>query len=100
MEVRHAFGGGVYAKATSFEAGEILVQHKHKFDHLSILAVGNVWFFVEGEENRVVKAPAELLIKAGKHHSIQAMTDGLWYCIHQTDCTDADAIDHTLIEGA
>ena len=42
-EVRHHFGGGVYAKETFIPADKWLVQHTHKFDHLSVLAQGSTW---------------------------------------------------------
>jgi quercetin dioxygenase-like cupin family protein len=96
MQVRHAFGGKVYAKVATFEAGEILVQHKHNFDHLSILAAGTVELLVDGVRS-VLTGPVELTIEAGKHHGVKALTAGLWYCLHSTDCTDPDDIDHEVI---
>jgi quercetin dioxygenase-like cupin family protein len=92
----HHFGGGVYAKGVAFSAGDILVQHKHNFDHLSILAHGQVELMVDGQKS-VVTGPACLEIKAGKHHGVKALTAGAWYCIHATDCADPDEIDHTLV---
>jgi len=41
-EIRHHFGGSVYAKETFIPADKWLVQHTHKFDHLSILAQGQL----------------------------------------------------------
>ena len=41
-EIQHHFGGGVYAKETFIPAGKWLVQHIHKFDHLSVLAQGSI----------------------------------------------------------
>lgn len=95
-EILHHFGGGVYAKETIVPAGMALVQHKHAFDHLSILAGGTVEVVVDGERKEVT-GPACLMIQAGKYHCIRALTDAVWYCIHATDCTDADHIDDVVI---
>jgi quercetin dioxygenase-like cupin family protein len=96
MQVTHVFGGKVYLKRADFDAGAILVQHKHNFDHLSILAAGTVELMVDGVRS-VLTGPTELTIAAGKHHGVKALTTGVWYCAHSTDCTDPDEIDHTLI---
>ena len=95
-EIRHHFGGGVYAKETIIPAGKWLVQHAHKFDHLSVLAQGSIELIVDGAVT-VVNAPACLTIKAGKHHGVKSLTDVIWYCIHATECTDEDEIDDVLI---
>ena len=94
--IHHHFGAGVYAKETRIPAGQVLVQHKHKFDHLSILASGSIELMVDGERS-VVHAPACLTISAGKHHGVKSLTDVVWYCIHATECTDEDEIDEVLI---
>jgi quercetin dioxygenase-like cupin family protein len=72
------------------------VQHKHKFDHLSILASGSIELMVDGER-KIVHAPACLTIEANKHHGVKSITDVVWYCIHATECTDTDEIDEVLI---
>jgi quercetin dioxygenase-like cupin family protein len=86
----------MYAKETRIPAGHILVQHKHKFSHLSILASGSVELVVNGER-KVIHAPACLTIEADKHHGVKSLTDVVWYCIHATECTDAEEIDEVLI---
>lgn len=93
----HHFGGGVYAKETHIPANFILTQHKHKFDHLSVLASGSVLVKVDGVSQRV-DAPACLTIAAGKEHSVSALTPVVWYCIHATEETDPERVDHVLIE--
>ena len=95
-EIRHHFGGGVYAKETIIPANKWLVQHAHKFDHLSVLAQGSVELIVDGTVT-VVNAPACLTIKAGKHHGVKSLTDVIWYCIHATECTDEDEVDEVII---
>ena len=94
--IEHFFSSGVYAKETRIPAGHILVQHKHKFDHLSILASGSVELIVDGVKS-VVHAPACLTIEANRHHGVKSLTDVVWYCVHATECTDIDSIDEVLI---
>lgn len=96
MEISHHFGGGVYAKETKVPAGWILVQHKHEHDHLSVLASGTVEILIDGQRSELT-GPACLMIKAGKHHGVKALTDVAWYCIHATDCTDETEVDEVLI---
>ena len=97
--IAHHFGGGVYAKETRIPAGYLAVQHKHKFDHLSVLASGSVELSVDGEVS-VVHAPKCLVIEANKEHQVRAITDAVWFCVHATDCTDADKVDEVLIQEA
>jgi len=94
--IKHHFSAGVYAKEAFIPAGQILVQHKHKFDHLSILASGSVEIIVDDVKS-IVHAPACLTIEANKHHGVKSLTDVVWYCIHATECTDSDEIDDVLI---
>jgi mannose-6-phosphate isomerase-like protein (cupin superfamily) len=95
-EMRHHFGGGVYAKETFIPAGKWLVQHTHKFDHLSVLAQGSIELIVDGTVS-VVHAPTCLTIQANKHHGVRSLTDVVWYCIHATNCADEDEIDNVII---
>jgi quercetin dioxygenase-like cupin family protein len=94
----HHFGGGVYAKQIHIPAGSFIVQHKHAFDHLSVLASGKVYVGV-GDEVVEYTAPACVLIKAGANHVIEATADAVWFCIHATECVDAESADKQLIEG-
>lgn len=96
MNIAHHFGGGVYAKETIVKAGQILVQHKHEFDHLSVLASGVVELMVDGVRSELT-GPACVTIAANKHHGVKALTDVVWYCIHATDCTDEHEVDEVLI---
>ena len=95
-EIRHHFAGGLYAKETIIPANKCLVQHTHKFDHLSILAKGSVELIVDGKKS-IVHAPTCLTIEAGKHHGVRSLTDVVWYCIHSTDCADEKDVDAVII---
>lgn len=94
--VHHFAGAKLYAKEMHVNAGLVIAQHKHKFDHLSLLVAGDVEIEVDGVRSRH-SAPACITITAGKHHGVKALTDVIWYCIHSTDCVDAAEIDEALI---
>lgn len=92
----HHFSDGLYAKETIINAGEHLLQHKHTFSHLSVLAKGKVVVTTE-EGSTIVEAPACLEIKANTHHGVKALTDCVWYCIHATDEKDPSKVDEVII---
>lgn len=99
IDVSHHFGAGVYAKEAVIPAGLILSQHKHSFDHLSILASGTAKVTCEKEE-RTYTGPCCLTIPANMHHKVESVTDVVWFCIHATDYTDPQKIDHELVNDA
>jgi quercetin dioxygenase-like cupin family protein len=90
--ITHHFGGGVYAKETSIPAGVELTQHRHQFDHLSVLAAGEVDLAVEGEVRRLA-GPVCVLVKAGQVHKVTAITPAVWYCVHASDSEDGQRPD-------
>ena len=95
------FGGDVYAKETHIPAGAELMQHKHKFEHLSILASGRVIVECDGYRSEI-SGPSCITIKAHAHHKVIALTDAVWFCVHSihaVDQTDIDHVDGDLIEG-
>ena len=95
----HHFSDGLYAKETHIPEGMMVVQHKHTFSHLSVLAKGKVIVVVDGKEPQIIEAPACLEIKAGIHHGVKALTDTVWYCIHSTDEKDVTKVDEVIIKG-
>jgi quercetin dioxygenase-like cupin family protein len=97
--ITHYFADGLYSKETRVPSGHVLVQHKHKFSHLSILASGSVELMADGE-SQTINAPACLDIKAGVHHGIRALTDVVWYCIHSVTDEKLEDIDELLIVPA
>ena len=96
--MKHHFSHGLYAKESVIPAGQMLMQHKHNYSHLSILAMGKVIVCVD-EETSIVEGPACIEIAAGKHHAVKALTDCVWFCIHATDETDPSKVDEVLIQG-
>lgn len=96
LEIKHHFAGGVYAKQTTIAAGLVLTQHKHNYDHLSILASGVVMLSVDDVNTRIV-APACITIPANTNHCVSTLEDSVWFCIHATEVTDIESVDKTLI---
>lgn len=96
LGLSHHLAGGVYAKMARFRAGDILVQHKHTYDHLSVLCGGRVELLVDGVRSELdaTREPVVLTIAAGKHHGVKALTAGHWLCIHASDVADDDALIH------
>ena len=101
MEQMHHFSEGLYAKQMELKEGSFAVQHKHKYDHLSILAKGKVRVLFEGELSKEYTAPACINIVKDVNHAVYALEDSVWFCIHATSETDVDKVDKVLIkEGA
>ena len=96
QEVAHYFSDGVYCKMMFLLKDHSAPTHVHKYDHLSILAYGRVVIAVNGNQ-LIYTAPACIEIKAGQEHSILAVEDSIFYCIHATNEKDINKIDETLI---
>ncbi len=97
VQIAHHFVGGLYAKETHIPAGVVLEQHAHIYDHLSALMLGSVIVEVDGVKAKW-SAPALLTIRAGLVHSVTALTDVVWACLHATSETDPKKVDAGLIE--
>ena len=80
LDIEHYTGGGMYAKLTHMRAGVVLAQHRHKHDHMSLLASGSVVLEIDGVQ-RVLRAPACVIVEAHKHHLVRALTDSVWFCL-------------------
>ena len=97
LGIQHHFSSGVYAKQMHLPTGNTALSHKHAFDHMSILAMGIAVVVVDGKET-VYTAPTCVEIKAGLEHSITALSDVVWFCIHATDEQDISKIDEIVIQ--
>jgi quercetin dioxygenase-like cupin family protein len=77
--------------------GSSALTHKHKYDHLSILAQGAV-VLVTPEGRQLYRAPAVVNVRAGVAHGVIALEDSVWFCIHATDETDPAKVDEVVIQ--
>jgi quercetin dioxygenase-like cupin family protein len=93
----HHFSSGIYAKQMYLPKGFIALSHSHIFDHLSILAKGSVIVKTD-TTTQEYKAPSCITIEKNTNHSIYAVEDVVWFCIHATDETDLSKIDKVLIQ--
>jgi len=98
LQTQHHFSDGLYAKQMVLPKDHFAITHAHKYDHLSILASGKVVVDVNGLRTEYV-APACINILADQNHSIIALEDSVWFCVHATDETDADSVDEVLIRS-
>jgi quercetin dioxygenase-like cupin family protein len=98
IDTLHHFSDGLYAKQMSIPKGSIACQHKHEYDHLSVLAQGKVRVLFDEDKFEVYEAPACINIRKGINHTIMAIEDSTWFCIHHTFETDMNKIDSVLIE--
>ena len=98
MNQLHHFSEGLYAKEMELKEGSFAVQHKHKYDHLSILAKGRVRVLFDGELSKEYVAPACITIIKNINHAVYALEDSVWFCIHATSETDVETIDKVLIK--
>jgi len=96
LGTEHHFSDGLYAKRMCIPAGFVAGTHVHNYSHLSILAKGRV--IVRTDDGaKEYTAPACLEIKSGILHTIEALENCEWFCIHATKETDATKIDEVLI---
>jgi quercetin dioxygenase-like cupin family protein len=98
FQVEHFFSDGVYSRKMTIPKGVTVPTHKHKFNHMSIVASGKVQVTVDGETKKYI-GPAQIEIKKDQVHTVYALEETVWFCIHATDVVDVDEIDHELISG-
>lgn len=76
------FGKILATKFDLFEKGMEINQHKHEYDHISILVSGEVSVSVDNGPQNIYKAPSVICIKKGSaHHIISQKDNTVWYCI-------------------
>lgn len=97
--IAHHFSDGCYIREQTLKANHVVDTHKHNFNHFGLLGSGSAIVEVDGH-GMTYTGPCVVEIKAGKVHKITALTDITWFCIHATDVTDPEAIDHALIKEA
>lgn len=86
---------GIFIKEMDIaEAGTIIPQHSHAYEHVSYVAQGAVLF-----DGREYVAPCAIRVPAHKKHTFQALQDDtLVLCIHAGTPIVVD--EHQLVGGA
>jgi quercetin dioxygenase-like cupin family protein len=77
-------GAGVSVKVTPLKAGQEVIQHKHKYPHLSVLMSGVVLLRTDSTEKMIsaTKEPQSIIIEADTYHAVYAVTNAVWLCVH------------------
>lgn len=89
----------VYMKRTVIPKGAHLQQHRHTYDHASVVVEGEAMVGADGIW-QIVRAGAVLVLKAGTAHEVRALERTVWYCIHPTNENDPERVDEVLIAPA
>lgn len=78
---------GIFTKLMPFaKAGDFTEQHRHEYDHLTIVAWGAVVVWQDNEFKGWYRAPTGIPVPAGVDHKFMSlMDDTLLLCIHRTD---------------
>lgn len=94
----HLYGGVYVKEMLTPDAGTVIPQHSHHYDHLSYLAAGEVGVWRDGEYVGVFQAPAAIRIPAGAKHSFTTLKPyTLILCIHSVALGEADFTETDLI---
>jgi len=88
--VAHYFGKNLYVKQAVIQPGYLVKKHTHDYDHISILAMGKAAVEIE-DEITLVDGPAVITVAAGKQHSVEALTQVVWFCVHSTVDTNIES---------
>lgn len=91
-EVEHFAAGGVYVKIMRMNKSDAARQHTHNYDHLTVVAAGEV--AVKFEDNMIgyYTAPTAIVVKADKQHEFIATRDGtVCLCVHKV--RDEETVD-------
>ena len=96
--------GNIWVKQMIFKQGQVKMPHEHHFDHLFLLASGQVELFLEDKSLGYFKQGDIVKVPKDKQHKVVAKTDTIAYClqafrdkdlkeVYQTDFNQNDEID-------
>lgn len=94
--------GGIFLKTwTVPDAGTLIPQHAHTYDHLTYLVHGVLRVWQDGEMLGDFHAPAALKIPAHTMHRFLSLTDGVVFaCVHAVgDADDAAVAEEHSLDG-
>lgn len=90
----------VFVRQMEFaKAGDVEIGHKHAYDHMTLLAKGEIQVRI-GDQISVFKAPMLILIRADQEHELTALVDEtVVYCVHglRGDDKSDDLIDPAMV---
>lgn len=96
--MKHHFLDGIYIKEMDLlKKGQRVETHKHNYDHFGVLGSGEVAVELDGAA-LVYSGPCVVPILKDVEHTIYALTDVTWFCVHATTETDPERVDAVLIK--
>jgi len=96
--VKHSFLGGLNKKKVRREQGKTVGTKNNNYEHFGLWGGGMAGVKMDAHP-RPYPPPAVITVPANKNHTIHALTDIEWFCIHATDETDSEKVDRVLIKG-
>ena len=82
---------------TYIPEGLTLEQHEHTYDHFSVVVDGLVAVSVDGGTSIHAKG-AIINVARGKKHSVLALEDSIWLCIHNVGEETVDALEIRVVK--
>ena len=87
------FFGNIWVRQRVLNIGESHPGHKHHFDHVTLLAQGQVLVEVEGRTKQF-NAPTFIVIRKDNEHKFTAISDRvLYYCIYALRDLDGEVLE-------
>jgi quercetin dioxygenase-like cupin family protein len=81
LQTEFFFADRLAAKRHVLSAGDIVGKHQHNYSHLSIVGYGSVRVTTP-KGSRVYDAGDCVIVEADIEHTITALEDSVWYCVH------------------
>lgn len=97
-EIEHIFFAGGYAKRMKVPRGYKVVGHRHKEPHKSVYIGGPVLLKTDDAAEILPFPCGSVNIPAHVHHEVNALGEVIWFCIWETEETDPEKIDESVIE--
>ena len=93
--VELGYFGNIWVRQNIIEkAGEFFGGHKHKFDHVTLLAKGSIEVEVEGYAPKKFVAPTFVIIRKEHEHKVTSLTDDvIYYCVFALRDLDGEVIE-------
>lgn len=88
IEERTHYSDAVVGRRFEIPAGVALCKHKHNYSHLSCVLEGIVIVSADGKPDIELRAGSVVTIDANTTHSVFAVTDAVWMCIHARSLPD------------
>lgn len=81
LQTEFFFADNLIAKRHALACGDIIGKHTHTYSHLSIVGYGSVRV-TTSKGSRVYDSGDCVIVEADIEHTITALEDACWFCIH------------------